>query len=104
MTAKMLSTSARPLTERQFQSQVVDLARLFNWRIYHPFLSKWSEKGYPDLTLVRPPRLVFAELKREGGRPTAVQTEWLDLLGQCVGVESYLWRPADLEAIAECLR
>ena len=29
---------------------------------------------------------------------------WLALLAGCPGVETYLWRPADLERIAEVLR
>jgi len=34
--------------------QVIDLARLLGWDfIYHPQLSKWSEKGWPDLFLAR---------------------------------------------------
>ena len=93
-----------PLTERDFQRQVLDLAGILGWLVYHPFLSKWSERGFPDLTLVRPPRVVFAELKRDGGRPTPAQAEWLGVLGLCHGVETYLWRPADLTEIAAVLR
>lgn len=97
-------TAARPLSEKDFQRQVLDLARIFGWRSYHPMLSKWSERGFPDLTLVRPPRLVFAELKREKGTTTVHQDEWAHLLGGCPGVEYFLWRPADIDAIAEVLR
>lgn len=92
------------LTEKDFQRQVLDLARIFGWRAYHPMLSKWSERGFPDLTLVRPPRLVFAELKRDKGKTTTHQDEWADLLKAVPGVEYFLWRPADLEQVAEVLR
>lgn len=95
--------SAARVTERDFQRQVLDLARLFQWRAYHPFLSKWSERGFPDLTLVRGSRLVFAELKRDMGRTTPAQDEWLGLLGATCA-EVYVWRPADLDIIAEALR
>ncbi len=54
--------------------------------------------------MVRPPRLVFAELKAERGRTTPHQERWLALLGACPGVESHLWRPSDLAHIAEVLR
>jgi hypothetical protein len=91
------------VTEREWQGQVLDLARLYRWRAYHPYLSKWSEPGWPDLALVRPPRLVFAELKRDGAQPTAAQREWLDLLADC-GQEVYLWRPEDLDRIVAILR
>lgn len=92
------------ISERDWQRQVTDLAALLGWKVYHPWLSIRSERGFPDLTLVRPPRLVFAELKRDGARPTAAQSEWLDRLGRCTGVESYLWRPSDLDAIVLVLQ
>ena len=90
-------------TEAQFLNQVRSLARILGWFTYHPQLSKWSERGFPDITMVRGNRLVFAELKNEKGKTTVFQDEWLERLGQ-TGVEVYLWRPADLEAIAEILR
>lgn len=96
--------SDRPLSERDFQRQVLDLARIYRWRAYHPMLSKWSERGFPDLTLVRPPRLIFAELKRDRGQTTIHQDEWAQLLAGCPGVEYYLWRPSDLDAIALVLQ
>lgn len=96
--------SLPPVTEKEFQRQVLDLAALFGWRVYHPFLSKWSERGFPDLTLCRPPRIIYAELKRDSGRVTPDQAEWLELLGDCPGVETFLWRPADLPTIATVLR
>ena len=37
-----------PIKEKDFLSQVKDLAMIYHWRVYHPFLSTWSEKGYPD--------------------------------------------------------
>jgi hypothetical protein len=91
------------MTERDFQRQVLDLARILGWQAYHPALSKWSERGWPDLALVRPPRLVFAELKAEAGKVTEHQARWLALLRACPGVEAYLWRPSELEAIAAVL-
>jgi hypothetical protein len=93
-----------PVTEREFQRQVLDLAGIFGWTTYHPMLSKWSERGWPDLALVRPPRLVFAELKRENGKTTEHQDRWLGLLRAVPGIEVHLWRPSDLEAIALVLR
>ena len=92
------------LRESDFQRQVLDVARIYGWRAYHPALSKWSERGFPDLTLVRPPRIVFAELKREKGKTTPFQDEWAELLTDCPGVEYFLWHPSDIERIAEVLR
>ncbi len=99
-----MTTMLPPMTERDFQRQVLDLAGILGWTVYHPALSKWSERGWPDLTMVRPPRLILAELKRETGRSSTHQDRWLAMLGQCPGVEVYLWRPSDLDEIAAVLR
>lgn len=95
--------SGPPVTEAQFMRQVLDLARIFGWSSYHPMLSKWSERGWPDLALVKPPRFILAELKRENGKTTPHQDRWLEMLRGCPGVEVYLWRPSDLDGIARCL-
>jgi len=99
----MTLEKAPALTEAQLQRQVIEYAKILRWRVYHPFLSKWSEKGFPDLTLVRGDRLVFAELKRENGKVSDTQVEWLDLLSDTCA-EVYVWRPSDWDAIAAVLR
>ena len=93
-----------PETEKQFQQAVREYARITGWRDFCHWLSIRSPAGYPDLTLLRPPRVVFAELKTERGRVSDAQQETLALLGQCPGVETYLWRPADWPTIEEVLR
>ena len=99
--------------ERDFQRAVVDLARLCGWRVHHtrPALTRtgaWrtpimGDAGFPDLVLCRGGRVIFAELKRAGNRPTAEQQAWLNALQQCAGVEVYLWTPADWDAITAVL-
>lgn len=91
------------LTEKQFQQQVVDLARLFGYFVYHTYDSRRSEAGYPDLTLLRGQRLIFAELKTEKGRIRPTQQVWLDAL-KAAGQEAYLWRPSMFETIVATLR
>ena len=81
-----------------------DLAAVLGWRFYHPYLSIRSAPGWPDLALCRPPRLILAELKRDGGTLTPDQVEWIELLRACPGVETYVWFPRDLAAIAVVLR
>ena len=113
----MTLEKAPPLTEKDFQRQVVELAKILGWRVYHPFLSKWSERGFPDLTMVRARdrRLLFAELKREKGVVSEAQREWIDLLGALdighdrphaddVSVEVFVWRPSDWDEIERVLR
>jgi hypothetical protein len=97
------------MTEREFQRAVVELARLMGWRVHHtrPALTqrgRWltpiqGDAGFPDLVLCRPPRLVIAELKRVGVKPTAEQQAWLDALSACADVECYLWTPQDWKLI-----
>jgi hypothetical protein len=105
------------MTEAQFQRAVTDLARLLGWGtaedatgeltglIYHPQLAKWSERGWPDLTLIRrrDGRVIFAELKSERGKVTARQHQVHSLLLAC-GLDVRVWRPADFDEIAAVLR
>jgi hypothetical protein len=92
-----------PLTEKAFMAQVVQAAALFGWVTYHTHDSRHSAAGYPDLTLVRPPRLVFAECKSESGKVTPAQATWLRLLRDA-GQEVYLWRPSAWDEIEAALR
>ena len=101
---KFSGAKGKIITEKEFMSQVKDLAKIYHWKFYHPFLSKWSERGYPDITLIRPPRIIFAELKREGGVLSPSQQEWAELLRACPGIEYYLWRPNNIEDILTILQ
>jgi len=94
------------LTEKDFESQIKDLARLFGWKYYHTWRSIHSPAGFPDCVLVRQSRIIFAELKSEKGKVSPAQQEWLDALGN-VGdkdVQVYLWHPSDFDKIVEVLR
>ncbi len=91
-----------PLTEKAFMAQVLELAKLRGWRVFHPFLSKWSEKGWPDLILARPPRLLAIELKTDKGKLTPEQEVWLWTLRDC-GIDADCWRPRDWDNIVEAL-
>ena len=91
----------RELTERQFQQAVVSLARVTGWKQYHTFRSDHSPAGFLDLVLVKDGRIIFAELKRQGGKVTPEQMAWLDELRKVelaatgCAVLVYLWRPSD---------
>lgn len=113
------------IRECDFQDQVVQLAQLQGWRVYHPFDSRRSVAGFPDLTLVRGSELIFAELKTDTGRVRAEQLDWIDALrtvaaavenaaGRLVGVpgadqpppavEVHIWRPSNFDEILARLR
>lgn len=90
------------MNESEFQTIVIDMARLFKWRVAHfrPAMTSkgWRTpvsadgKGFPDLVLVKSWRLIFAELKTDRGRVSTEQQEWLDALP-----DSCIWRPKDLD-------
>jgi hypothetical protein len=81
------------ITEKQLQDAIVECATLLGWRVFHPWTSIHSAAGYPDLTLVRPPRVILAELKSATGKLSPDQDDWLRDLMLCPGVEAYLWTP-----------
>lgn len=89
---------ARSMSEVDLQANVITLARFRGWRVFHPFDSRRSAPGYPDLTMVRDGRLVLVELKSQRGRLRAEQHVWLGELREVArerGIEVYLWRPMD---------
>ena len=96
------------VTEKDFVSQIKELAILFGYIYYHSWRSFHSPSGFPDCVLARlepEPRLIFAELKIGNNQPTLDQYFWLEIL-QHIGkpVECYLWYPADWNEIVSILR
>jgi len=99
------------MLERDFQNAVVELARLGGWLVHHTRTVQiagggWSspclDKGFPDLTLVKRERLLFAELKTETGRLTLEQIRWLEALRD-TGADARVWRPSQWNEIVETL-
>ena len=95
---------ASQMTEANHLEQVKAVALTCGWRLYHTFDSRRSAAGFPDLVLVRPPRVIFAELKREKGKITVAQHLWFHDLDECPGVEVYIWKPSDWDEIVEVMR
>jgi hypothetical protein len=101
--------------ERDLQAQIIELAEEWlGWEVVHfrqartvkgwrtPVTGKLG-KGWPDLILVRGPRIIAAELKSSKGKVTDEQSHVLAVLG-LAGVETYVWRPSDWDTIVEVLR
>lgn len=117
----MTPTNGRAMktSEREFQAQVIDLARMFGWRCAH-FRTALSQSGrwltpvqadgagFPDLVLTKGPRLVFAELKADRGIVSRPQAEWLSALavvaGESPNVTAVVWKPRDWDDIVELLK
>jgi len=102
------------MTEAEFLSQVIDLARLCGFRVAHfrpgrTAVGGWrtavqgNAKGFPDLVLVRPGQLLVAELKTERGKLSPEQREWLAAF-EAAGVPAYCWTPASWAAIEQVFR
>lgn len=100
--------------EKDWQRQVMELARLRGWRVAHVhdsrrqirpgvFVGDRDSAGLPDLILAHDRYgVVFAELKTDAGRLRRAQAEWLYSL-QRAGARVYVWRPADLTDVARVL-
>lgn len=97
-------TSQPPsLTEAQFQAAVIELAERCGYLVYHTYDSRRSSPGFPDLTITRNGRVIFAELKTQRGRIRPEQRIWLATLAQCPGVEVAILRPSDWPRIEAAL-
>lgn len=92
-------------SEDAFQMKVIQLARFGGWWVYHPPPNRPGKSGrvpavlgvvagWPDLTMVREPEIIFAELKAETGKVRQEQTIVIEKLRAC-GLEVHVWRPSD---------
>lgn len=108
-----MGTQSPPqLREDAWQDQVIEVAQLLRWRVAHFRPAKTAQgwrtpvqadgAGFPDLVLVRGPRLIFAELKSDSGRVRPDQQEWLERLAG-TSAEVYVWRPADVKEMLNAL-
>ena len=107
-----LQKSTGTLTkEAEWTRDVLQLATTLGWRTAHfrpaQTTKGWRTavagdgKGWPDLILVRD-RLIVAELKNEVADLEEEQAEWIAAL-QVAGVETYVWRPQDLDDVMAVL-
>jgi len=83
------------MTHVQLQNNIVKYAKLkgykcqFFWRNFH------SPKGWLDLTISKPPRLLMVELKVPPDTLTKEQSEWFEVWGKYPYIERYVWKPED---------
>ncbi len=97
------------VNERIWQDQVVTLARMNGWHVFHPSphqvrpgVFRSDGVGFPDLVLAHRERgLIFAELKTERGKVSPAQKAWA--LAIAPHAEWYLWRPSQIDLIAKRL-
>ena len=103
------------ISEKAFTAQVISLAQHLGWRVAHfrpaqTQTGRWITAvqgdgvGFPDLVMVKPPRLIFAELKTEIGRMSDKQAEWIADLCGCGIYCCRVWHPSDYDEIERILR
>ena len=82
---------------------MVRLAQRLGFYVYHPKLSRWSERGWPDLSLLGT-RALWLECKRDDTHLSEKQVEVMQRMRAC-GLEVHVVRPwHGLEAVAELLQ
>lgn len=108
------SVRAPEISEREFTAQVLDIALTFRWLRAHfrpaRTAAGWRTpvagdgKGFLDLTLLRGPRLIVAELKVGKGKLTSDQVVWKQAWEDIPCAEVYIWTPPQFEEIVGVLR
>ena len=110
---KQIEAADLHINEAQFQQQIIDLARNLGWKIAHfrPAMTskgyrtpvQGDGKGFPDCVIVGRNRVIIAELKSEKGTVSKEQQDWLNRFSTCQGVETYVWKPSDIDEILKVL-
>jgi hypothetical protein len=100
------------VSEAAFMDTIIQAAEIYGWWTYHTHDSRRSTAGFPDLVLIKPPRVIFLEVKSERGRLSRAQADVLAMLEECGplwcryerdGVSAAMVRPSDWEQIVEWL-
>jgi len=108
-----MSPHRLPLSERDFQEQIIQLAKLHGWMVHAERSARtkdgWrtaiqGDPGFPDLVLAREGVVIYAELKSEKGKVAAGQQAWRWALGAGrLKANVYVWRPSDWAQIERAL-
>mgnify|MGYP006267172765 FL=1 len=109
----------RPITESEFQAQVIQLAKLRGWLVHHTRPARIKVRGvetyrtpiaghagFPDLVLARRGRVIYAELKAQAGQLREDQIRWRDAMSTPDRTEYagwFVWRPSDWAQIERVL-
>ncbi len=90
------------LAEQAWQAQIERVCRTLQVYCYHPKLSRWSERGWPDLSILAQ-RALWIECKTDAGVLTEGQVLVIDRMLAC-GLEVHVLRPwHGLQYVAEVL-
>ncbi len=101
------------ISEKAFRAQLVEVARGYGWLCWYDLATNTHRRcpkcgetihsprnppGWPDLTLLKPPLLLYRELKVGKGRLSPHQERWRDAL-LAAGQDWAEWRPEDMATI-----
>lgn len=101
--AAAVNTIEDSMTETELQDAIIDVAERAGWLIFHDYDSRRNRAGFPDLVLVKPPRVLFVELKKKGGVVSPNQRMWLDALARCDTIAAGVVYPKDQDAMFDRL-
>lgn len=107
----------RDVAEKEVLEQFMYAARSMGWLVAHfhdsrrqvmkqgkmVFVGDHDAKGFPDLVLIRPPRLMVVEVKKQTGKTTPEQDIWLAAFQACE-IESHVLRPSNFDELVMRLR
>jgi len=94
------------IKEVDWQAQVIKAVRDVHGDkalVYHTHDSRHSAAGFPDLVILLPGKLIFAELKAEGKELSEDQQAWMDGLAQVERLGWYVWQPHQMSAVLEAI-
>ena len=95
----------RKAPEFAFQKEIIKLAQRHGWMYFYNLKPQYQRgKGFPDLVLIRPRRLIFAEVKARRGQLSPHQRTWITWLKMLPCVEVYTWKPRDWATIERTLK
>ena len=94
----------RSISERDFQAQIVELARALGWRVYHTRDSQGSAPGFPDLIMIRGATLLAMEVKSAKGKEAPAQQEWIAAFKQVRYVVADFIYPKHWDQVEDTLR
>jgi hypothetical protein len=99
------------MTESEWQQQVLAAALRLGWQTMHIGRTGKHQAvgakgtlgiGWPDVTLVKGGRIIFAELKAQDGVLTPNQNGVFQHLSK-TSAECYIWRPSDFGLVLDTL-
>jgi hypothetical protein len=103
----------KPYTGSKLQEQIIDYAHIYGWTVAHfrPAMTKYGYrtpvsadgKGWPDLFLIKPPRIVVFECKSQYEKTSPEQDKWLELFKACIGDDCRVVKFSDWDEITKIL-